>query len=206
MISTDYILTYIIVFSALIISLILHENAHGVAALYMGDTTAKDQGRLSLNPLKHLSLFGTLSLLIFHFGWAKPVPINPYNFKNRKLGDFLVSIAGIMTNFILAFIFLFILEYPLKNANLNPYLYLFLKSMVQYNVFLGVFNLIPLPPLDGSKIVMSFLPIEVSERLYSVERYTNMILIALIIAGVISQIVVSMANGVLSFMYLILGR
>ena len=78
--------------------------------------------------------------------------------------------------------------------------------MVQYNVFLGVFNLIPLSPLDGSKIVMSFLPIEVSERLYSVERYTNMILIALIIAGVISQIVVSMANGVLSFMYLILGR
>ncbi|WP_300408193.1 site-2 protease family protein [Lagierella sp.] len=206
MLSVDYILSYIIIFSALIISLVLHENAHGVAALYMGDSTAKDRGRLSLNPLKHLSLLGTLSLLIFHFGWAKPVPINPYNFKNRKLGDFLVSIAGILTNFVLAFIFLFLLEIPLKNANLNPYLYLFIKSMVQYNVFLGVFNLIPLPPLDGSKLVMSFLPVDISERLYSFERYTNMILIALIITGVISRVVVFIANGVLSFMYAILGR
>ena len=111
MLNTQTILTYAVIYSALLISLILHENAHGVAALYMGDTTAKDSGRLSLNPLKHLSLLGTLSLFIFRFGWAKPVPINPYNFRKRKLGDFLVSISGILTNFLLAFIFLAIFDF-----------------------------------------------------------------------------------------------
>ena len=134
MFNTQTILTYAVIYSALLISLILHENAHGLAALYMGDTTAKDSGRLSLNPFKHLSLLGTLSLFIFRFGWAKPVPINPYNFRKRKLGDFLVSISGILTNFLLAFIFLIIFDLVILKVDANPYLVLFVKSMVQYNV------------------------------------------------------------------------
>lgn len=199
------ILTYIVIYSALLLSLILHENAHGVAALYMGDTTAKDSGRLSLNPLKHLSPLGTLSLLIFHFGWAKPVPINPYNFRKKKLGNFLVSISGVITNFLLAFISLVIFNFVISRVDANPYLILFVKSMVQYNVLLGVFNLIPLPPLDGSKIVMTFLPDKVNYKLLSVERYTNMILIALIFTGAISKVVLSMSDFVLKFMYGLLG-
>lgn len=205
MLNTQTILTYAVIYSALLISLILHENAHGVAALYMGDTTAKDSGRLSLNPLKHLSLLGTLSLFIFRFGWAKPVPINPYNFRKRKLGDFLVSISGILTNFLLAFIFLAIFDFIILKVDANPYLVLFIKSMVQYNVLLGVFNLIPLPPLDGSKIVMTFLPEKITYKLLNVERYTNMILIALIFTGSISKVVLSMSDFVLKFMYGLLG-
>ena len=205
MFNLQTILTYIVIYSALLLSLILHENAHGVAALYMGDTTAKDSGRLSLNPLKHLSPLGTLSLLIFHFGWAKPVPINPYNFRKKKLGNFLVSISGIITNFLLAFIFLVIFNFVISEVDANPYLILFVKSMVQYNVLLGVFNLIPLPPLDGSKIVMTFLPDKVNYKLLSVERYTNMILIALIFTGAISKVVLTMSDFVLKFMYGLLG-
>ena len=205
MFNLQTILTYIVIYSALLVSLILHENAHGVAALYMGDTTAKDSGRLSLNPLKHLSPLGTLSLLIFHFGWAKPVPINPYNFRKKKLGNFLVSISGIITNFLLAFIFLVIFNFVISEVDANPYLILFVKSMVQYNVLLGVFNLIPLPPLDGSKIVMTFLPDKVNYKLLSVERYTNMILIALIFTGAISKVVLYMSDFVLKFMYGLLG-
>lgn len=205
MFNLQTILTYIVIYSALLVSLILHENAHGVVALYMGDTTAKDSGRLSLNPLKHLSPLGTLSLLIFHFGWAKPVPINPYNFRKKKLGNFLVSISGIITNFLLAFIFLVIFNFVISEVDANPYLILFVKSMVQYNVLLGVFNLIPLPPLDGSKIVMTFLPDKVNYKLLSMERYTNMILIALIFTGAISKVVLSMSDFVLKFMYGLLG-
>lgn len=205
MFNLQTILTYIVIYSSLLVSLILHENAHGVVALYMGDTTAKDSGRLSLNPLKHLSPLGTLSLLIFHFGWAKPVPINPYNFRKKKLGNFLVSISGIITNFLLAFIFLVIFNFVISEVDANPYLILFVKSMVQYNVLLGVFNLIPLPPLDGSKIVMTFLPDKVNYKLLSMERYTNMILIALIFTGAISKVVLSMSDFVLKFMYGLLG-
>lgn len=205
MFNTQTILTYAVIYSALLISLILHENAHGLAALYMGDTTAKDSGRLSLNPFKHLSLLGTLSLFIFRFGWAKPVPINPYNFRKRKLGDFLVSISGILTNFLLAFIFLVIFDFIILKVDANPYLVLFIKSMVQYNVLLGVFNLIPLPPLDGSKIVMTFLPEKMTYKLLSIERYTNMILIALIFTGAISKVVLSMSDFVLKLMYGLLG-
>ena len=205
MFNTQTILTYAVIYSALLISLILHENAHGLAALYMGDTTAKDSGRLSLNPFKHLSLLGTLSLFIFRFGWAKPVPINPYNFRKRKLGDFLVSISGILTNFLLAFIFLAIFDFVILKVDANPYLVLFVKSMVQYNVLLGVFNLIPLPPLDGSKIIMTFLPEKMTYKLLSIERYTNMILIALIFTGAISKVVLSVSDFVLKLMYGLLG-
>lgn len=205
MFNLQTILTYIVIYFALLVSLILHENAHGVAAFYMGDTTAKDSGRLSLNPLKHLSPLGTLSLLIFHFGWAKPVPINPYNFRKKKLGNLLVSISGIITNFLLAFIFLVIFNFVISEVDANPYLILFVKSMVQHNVLLGVFNLIPLSPLDGSKIVMTFLPDKVNYKLLSMERYTNMILIALIFTGAISKVVLSMSDFVLKFMYGLLG-
>ncbi len=159
----------IAIFSLIILlfSVILHEIAHGSVALKLGDTTAKYAGRLTLNPLKHIDLFGTiiLPLVLFFsysrlgvagpiFGWAKPVPINPYNFRDQKWGTLKVSIAGPAANFALAIIFGLIIRFiPLPST-----LSLLFGIIVLYNFALGLFNLIPIPPLDGSHILFSFIP------------------------------------------------
>ncbi len=172
---------------ALLFSLILHENAHGIVAYFMGDNTAKNSGRISMNPFKHLSLYGTISMILFKFGWAKPVPINPNNFRKKRLGNFLVSIAGIATNFLLAIISAFLFIMALKNNYENRFILLFLQYMLMYNIFLGIFNLIPIPPLDGSKIIYTFLPYNIVNKLYSIEKYSNIILIILIMTNTISK-------------------
>ena len=172
---------------ALLFSLILHENAHGIAAYFMGDNTAKNSGRISMNPFKHLSLYGTISMILFKFGWAKPVPINPNNFKKKRLGNFLVSIAGILTNFLLAIISAFLFILALKNNYNNRFILLLLQYLIMYNIFLGIFNLIPIPPLDGSKIIYTFLPYKTVNKLYSIEKYSNIILIVLIMTGIIGK-------------------
>lgn len=182
----DFIDTGAIVL-ALLFSLILHENAHGIAAYFMGDNTAKNSGRISMNPFKHLSLYGTISMILFKFGWAKPVPINPNNFKKKRLGNFLVSIAGIVTNFLLAIVSAFLFIMALKNNYDNRFILLLLQYLIMYNIFLGIFNLIPIPPLDGSKIIYTFLPYSTVNKLYSIEKYSNIILIVLIMTGTISK-------------------
>ncbi|QQK07556.1 site-2 protease family protein [Miniphocaeibacter halophilus] len=189
---------------ALLTALVLHENAHGIMAYFMGDDTAKNNGRLSLNPLKHLSLIGTLSLFIFKFGWAKPVPINPYKFKNKRLGNFLVSIAGIMTNLILAIIFIIVFGF-IKNMDVTNLFSFFLIQLISYlilyNVYLAIFNLIPIPPLDGSKIIYSFLPEKIVYKISSMEQYLNIILIILIFSGAIPKIISTAASSLLSFLF-----
>ncbi|MFY9284036.1 MAG: site-2 protease family protein [Miniphocaeibacter sp.] len=192
---------------ALLTALVLHENAHGLMAYLMGDDTAKNSGRLSLNPFKHLSLIGTLSLFIFKFGWAKPVPINPYKFKKKRLGNFLVSIAGIMTNLFLAIIFIIVYGF-IKNINVTNLFSFFLIQLISYlilyNVYLAIFNLIPIPPLDGSKIIYSFLPEKIVYKISSMEQYLNIILILLIISGTIPTIISTVASNLLSFLFNIL--
>lgn len=153
----------------LIFSIVIHEIAHGAMANYLGDPTAKYAGRLTLNPLKHLDLIGSIILPIFLilmnkifgggiiFGWAKPVPVNPYNFRDRKYGSAKVALAGPVANFIIALIFGFSLKFfpeILASFNLN----LIFSYIVFINIFLAVFNLLPIPPLDGSHILFSFLP------------------------------------------------
>ncbi|MFZ2538149.1 MAG: site-2 protease family protein [Oscillospiraceae bacterium] len=154
----------VVVFTALPI----HEVAHGYIANKLGDPTAKNMGRLNLNPFTHFDPIGTTMLLLFGFGWAKPVPVNPYNFKNRKNGMAITALAGPVSNILLATVCMAIAKVI---TNFVPYsqftmiLVQVLNIMVSINVMLAAFNLIPIPPLDGSKIIAIFMPMHVYGRM-----------------------------------------
>ncbi|MDO5715049.1 MAG: site-2 protease family protein [Tissierellia bacterium] len=172
---------------ALLIAIVPHEIAHGYAAYLCGDTTAKEDGRLSLNPLHHIDPIGLLSLIILRFGWAKAVPINPYRFtRNRKLSSLFVSLAGVGTNFILGIISGILLV--LFTAKSWPLISL-LESVFWYNIMLGVFNLIPLPPLDGSKAVAALLPSNLEFKFYRYEKYFYFVLIFLLFSGTLPRFI-----------------
>lgn len=150
---------------AVVAALVLHEIAHGLVALWNGDNTAKMYGRLSVNPLKHFDIIGLAMMLLVGFGWAKPVPINPDNFKNRKVGAITVSIAGIVTNLLLAFfcsigvvlLGRIALVYPQSPLEYFVYFcYWFMLAMVQINISFALFNLLPLFPLDGYRLISCF--------------------------------------------------
>ena len=175
----DRILDFIAIFLALIVVLPLHEYAHGFVAYKLGDDTAKSLGRLSLNPVKHLDPFGALCMVLFHFGWAKPVPINPINFKNPRKGFALTALAGPATNLIVGFFtaFLYVLSYTLFKEteslflnNLQINILLFLIYFFSINIGLGVFNLIPIPPFDGSRILYVALPKKLYFKVMKYER------------------------------------
>ena len=145
--------------AAIIIALTVHEFSHALAALYLGDSTAKDEGRLTLNPLAHVSWVGFAMLLLVGFGWGKPVPFNPYNLKNQRFGPALVAVAGPISNLILAIIFGLLFKAVIVFQLVGPenLLVQFLNLMIVLNIVLLLFNLLPFPPLDGSKILFSFL-------------------------------------------------
>lgn len=141
---------------ALVTAISIHESAHAWVAWRLGDPTAKNAGRISLNPLVHLDLVGTLFLLLAGFGWGKPVPVNPSNFKNPKLDEFKVALAGPISNFIFAAILAIIVRFiPLGNIVNEIFL-----ATIQFNIILMFFNLLPVPPLDGSSILQIILPEE----------------------------------------------
>ncbi len=200
----------------LLFSVILHEVMHGFVALKFGDHTAENAGRLTLNPLPHIDPIGTIllpALLIitgshFMFGWAKPVPVNPLNFSNLRRGELLVSSAGIFANFGLAIAFTIIYHI----LNILPYEFPgLLGSALRYGVFinliLGVFNLFPIPPLDGSKILLSQLPYNLAREFEKLEKYGFIILIILMMvpfgnASLLQTIlafVVGILSGILGF-------
>jgi len=164
---------------ALLLAVTFHEYAHGRMALAMGDPTASMQGRLTLNPLAHLDPLGSLMILLVGFGWAKPVPINPARFRNYREGLLKVSLAGPFANFLLAFISLLLLE--LVGAT-GYFLNLFVL-IAQINIALGVFNLLPVPPLDGSKVLVSLMPSTWSGFYRQLEAYGPFLFIAIIIFG-----------------------
>ena len=185
---------------ALMVAIIPHEIAHGYVAYPCGDTTAKDDGRLSLNPLHHIDPVGLISMVIFRFGWAKAVPINPYRFKgNRKVASLLVSLAGVFTNFVLGLISGIILVY--LNYKSSAFVPLF-TSIFWYNIMLGVFNLVPLPPLDGSKVLATFLPENLEYKFYRYEKYFYFVLVIMIFSGLVDKfigpIVYGIINGIIS--------
>jgi len=196
----DIVLSLIAVFTAIV----LHEVAHGYVAWRLGDPTAKNSGRLTLNPIAHVDPIGTLlipiTLAIFNlplFGWAKPVPINPRYFRNPFRGMLLVSIAGPGTNIALALLAaaigrLILLAVPNSmtfgeagsfSSNVIAALFYLLGMFVMYNVLLALFNLIPIPPLDGSRVLTYFLPTEGRRVMLQLERYGFLILIGIIFLG-----------------------
>lgn len=208
-------MTFAIVAVVLLYSLALHELGHAWVADRMGDKTARNLGRVTLNPLKHLDPIGTLLLLAAGFGWAKPVPIQPGNFRNYRVGMFWVSIAGILVNLTIAVLALVILAalgtnlsnlrgiFPSAGGGGNPLRYgLFVAA--QINVVLAVFNLLPIPPLDGSKIVQAFLPSSMQRVVWQLERYG--FLLVILVITVFREQVFGLINGVtLGLMQLILG-
>lgn len=183
---------------AVLVAIIPHEMAHGYAAYLCGDETAKNDGRLSLNPLHHLDPIGTICLIFFKFGWAKPVMINPNNFRDRKKGTFFVSIAGVLTNFIVAIISVIIM----KHIRLNDFVFELFMNIFWFNIVLGVFNLIPIPPLDGSKLLFSFLPLKYEYYLIKYEKYGYIILLLLIMSNNLDKILIPMVN----FMINLIGK
>lgn len=170
----------------ILFALTIHELSHGLVALHFGDPTAKNAGRLTLNPLAHLDPIGTLMLFIVHFGWAKPVPVNPAYFKDPKKDMIWVSLAGPVSNIILAFLTGMIIRIVGMEMS-NNFTFNFFKLMLYYsltiNLALAVFNLIPIPPLDGSKILQGLLPPKYDEIMYNLERYGPFILLGIIMFG-----------------------
>ena len=168
----------------------LHELSHGFVAWKLGDPTAKRAGRLTLNPLKHLDPMGLLMMVVFHVGWAKPVPVNMYNFKNPKRGMALTALAGPGSNVLIALVFLFLygLGYkPFGASATGRYFLRMLDLTAIISLGLAIFNLLPFPPLDGSKILFSALSDEGYYRVLRYERYGSLLLVALVWAGVLGR-------------------
>jgi Zn-dependent protease len=180
----------------LIMALALHEYAHARVAVAMGDFTPKMMGRLTLNPMAHIDPIGLVVLLIARFGWAKPVVINPHNFHDRKKGEILVALAGPAMNFLLAFLALGVMIFLTHTMRIEMSygLRAVLWLIVVYNINFGIFNLIPLPPLDGSRILMAVLPYEMQYRFAALERYSMIIFIIFIATPILGYILVPIAQ------------
>ncbi len=193
--------SFIILAFVLLYSVIFHEVAHGWVARLFGDDTAWRYGRLTLNPASHLDPIGTLMLFFVGFGWAKPVPVDYYRLKNTRLGLFSVALAGCAANILISIIALFLLQF--ENISVNPVFSLILPIIVRINIILGSFNLIPIPPLDGSKIVMSFLPKEAQENLARLEPYGFFILAFLLFSGLLNPLITFMQNLIYSLIIIL---
>ncbi len=185
----------------LIFLVIIHEVSHGLMAYRLGDTTAKDMGRLTLNPLKHLEFFGSFLVPLlfiimrspFILGWAKPVPFNPFNLKNPKRDGALIAAAGPVSNFLIAIIFGIIVRIMavFPAVTLSPILanvFMLLNLVVFISILLGVFNLIPIPPFDGSRILFAFLSDKAARFWLQLEQYGTLLVIILLFAGLFSFI------------------
>lgn len=187
---------------ALIISLTIHELSHGLMAYKFGDPTAKNAGRLTLNPLKHLDVLGTLMILFGPFGWAKPVPFNPFYFKgDRKTKTTLVALAGPVSNLILVLISAVIYALLFLVLSEGNYLMGLLIALIQINISLMIFNLVPVPPLDGSKILAGFLPDRAVEKFYKLERYGFIILLVLIVTGALNWVLTPVFTGMYNLVF-----
>jgi Zn-dependent protease len=202
----EYLIGLLYSVPALLLAISAHECAHAYVSYKLGDPTSKNLGRISLNPFRHLDIFGTICLILLRFGWAKPVQVNPNNFKNPKVGMLFTSLAGPAMNLILAVLFSFVYAVMFKiayTAGIDHNIYTIIMTIVSYivlyNVFLCVFNLIPLPPLDGSKMLATIFPPKLYYYFYKYQRQLYFLLIILIFLGVISKVVNFLGGHLMDF-------
>ncbi len=190
---------YIIVIPAALIAISFHEMSHALAARLLGDRTAESRGRLNFNPLSHIDPLGLLCMVFFGFGWARPVPVNPRYFKNPKTGMAVTAFAGPLSNFVLGFVSLFLyiaLTVSFSGRVVSAFAQ-FMYVLATMNVGLGIFNLIPIPPLDGSKILFMFLPNRWAAWCYQYEGYIRFGLVFCLYLGLLDGVIVAGQSFVL---------
>ena len=173
---------------------VFHELAHAWMALRLGDTTARDEGRITLNPIKHIDWLGLLMIMFVGFGWAKPVMINPENLQNKKRDMALIALAGPVTNFILAFVLVFVgvVVFDLQVS--------FVLHMALLSIMLGVFNMLPIPPLDGSKVLAALLPDDIYNAYRRYEGFGMVLFIILALTGMLGRIIWPMIQSIFGWM------
>ncbi|MBR2916072.1 MAG: site-2 protease family protein [Clostridia bacterium] len=204
--SREGLLTLLITIFCVFLSLTIHEVSHGFMAYLRGDNTAKYTGRLSFNPINHIDPLGALCLFLFGFGWAKPVMINTRNFKTKtiKLDMVLTSLAGPISNFIVAFISVFLVVLIINFTAVEGFwllAYMILQTLAVMNVGLGIFNLIPIPPLDGSKVLSAVLPTRLYFKLMQYERFGFIALIIIINLPIFSNLLNLALTGTIGGFY-----
>ncbi len=195
---------YVISAVVLLFSIIVHEVAHGFVAYRRGDSTAKLMGRLTLNPIYHIDIFGSIilpAILIVTgapvFGWAKPVPVNMLNLKNPKQDMVFVSLAGVTANFLLAVaagVIMFFIRTFLADVSIMASVYVIMQYVIVINIVLMIFNLIPIPPLDGSRVVLFLLPRDLAQKYAKIEKYGFWIILILLMTNVLWKIIAPLAN------------
>ena len=223
--TVEIIISFLAVILAALGAIILHENAHGIVALWCGDETAKLQGRISLNPAKHFDIFGFIMFIVIGFGWARPVPVNPNNYKHRKLDSVLVALAGVFTNVVLAFICcgllaaFFVILKDVNEVNTSMYYFLYFVEYLFFygaviNLTLLAFNILPIYPLDGFRVIEALAPNSVYVTF--MRKYGTYILLGLIILSyalsyvspylnVFSLYINAVVKGILNPMFKIFG-
>lgn len=207
-----WIINELLMLPGIIIGLCFHEYAHGIVAYKLGDPTPKFQGRLTVNPGAHLDPIGFLALLFVGFGWGRPVEINPYNFKKPRRDEFLVAIAGVAMNFIIAVVFAFIYKLVTQSAGIGlytdgigGYICWIIFYIIYMNVILMLFNLLPVPPLDGFNIVTEIFDLKRYSWYYTLYQNGFFILMLLILFNVTDTVLTPLINGVMNFMISIAG-
>ena len=207
--SKEGLISFLYTLPALLFCLSVHEFAHAYTAYKLGDRTQKAMGRLTLNPFSHIDIAGFICIALFGFGWGKPVMIDDRNFKNKAAGNALTAFAGPFSNIIMAILFTIILKILLITGVILPTMNSVVGSIIlnmfiltiQFNVVFAIFNLIPIPPFDGSRILYFFLPAKGREYMYKIEQYPFVIVLVILVTGIGSKLVspiVSFVLGLLS--------
>lgn len=202
-------MSFVLSLAIFFFAVVIHEYAHGLVAYWLGDRTAKYAGRLTLNPLRHIDPFGTILLPIILlisrapviFGWAKPVPINYWGLKNPKQGILLIGLAGPLTNILMAVILSFAIKF---NLGLPLFIVSIIKQGILVNIVLAVFNLLPIPPLDGSRILMGILPQAIARQYAALERYGFVILFILLYLRLLDYVIWPIVDNFLRILRVVL--